>query len=368
MFRKLLAISSLLAFLFSTIGTPLVVTAAQLASLKDTMSTQAISTTATHTIVAGLNTGKAFTAGDTMTIDFVDADFTLNAIGNWQTSDFTFNDGTNRTITAVSSTSGVAPTCTSGSNNVAVTINTSTNNFVVTACTSYTSSSTGATITFTINGTTASGTGTMTNKNADLDNSQFSATFAGSHTDSASGALVVETNDIVNITATVTPTLTFANDDATVGFGTLATGSAKYANGAATGSASDTTAHTLTIGTNASSGYTLTYKGSTLTAGSSTITALTAGITDDADGTPGTSQFGLSVAVTGAGTATAGYDNSGTADWKFVGDGNPQTIASATGALSSNSSVAVHYLANIAASTPAGSYATDLTYVATGNY
>ena len=363
--RNIIGVLSLLSILLGTIGTPLVATAAQLVSLKDTMSTQAVNTTATHTIEFEMNTGNVFDAGDTIVVDFVDADFTLNAIGNWQTADFSFDDGTARTILAVSSTSGTPPTCTTnGANNVCVTIDTSTNTFTIFPTSSgFVASGSAPTVTFTINGTTAAGTGTMTNKNADVDDSTFSVTQTGSNTDSGTGALVVETNDVVNITATVTPTLTFSNDDAAIGFGTLSSGSVKYANAAATGSGSRTTAHTLAVGTNAPTGYTLTYNGPTLTSGANTIPG--ADINGDADGTPGTSQFALAGTETGDGAMVADYD-AATPNWDFV-DSTTTTIASAAGVVSS-SSIAMEYLANISAAQEAGSYETDITYVVTGNF
>jgi len=361
MHKKFLHIFLIVAFLFSTLGSIPIASAAQFSGVKDTMSSQAPSATSNHVITHTLVGGDTFAAAETLTYDFTDADFTLNAIGNWQTSDFTFNDGTSRTIIAVSTSSGVAPTCTAGSNNVAVTINTTTNNFVVTACGSYSASSANASVTFTINGTTASGTGTMTNKSSDVNSSVFSIT--ESNGDTASGAVVVETNDIVNITATVNPTITFANDDATIGFGALSSSAATYANGAATGSGSATTAHTFTIGTNATTGYTLTYNGALLTSGSNTIAAAT--ITADADGTPGTSQFGIGATVTGTGTATTAY-SAASNNWKFLAATTDQ-VASATGAVSSDT-VAMRYLANISTSQAAGSYSTDLTYIVTGNF
>lgn len=366
MMKKIISSISILAFVFGTIGTPLVATAAQMTGVKDTISTVQINETATHVITATLVGANTFQAGDTIVYDFANADFTLNGIGNWQTTDFAFSDGgPARTILAVSSISGTPPTCTTAGENVCVTIDVSTNTFTVfpTSGGSFTASGAAPTTTFTIYGTTGTGTGTMTNKATDVESSVFTVVET---TDSATGAVVAETNSVVNITATVSPTLTFSNDDATIGFGTLTSGAARWANDGATGSASDTTAHTMAIGTNATTGYTLTYNGPTLTSGSNTITALTAGITDDADGTPGTAQFGLGVAVTGTGTATAGYDNSGTADWKFVASTVSQ-VASATGPVTSDS-IAAHYLANIPASQPAGNYSTNLTYVATGNF
>lgn len=362
MIKKIFNTLVIAAILFGTSGfNPTMVVAAQYTGVKDTMSTQAISTTATHVVNATFVGGDTFAAGETLTVDFVDADFTLNAIGNWQTADFTFNDGTSRTVTAVSSVSGTPPTCTAGVNNVGITINTTTNNFIIEACSTYTTSGANPSIIFTINGTTASGTGTMTNKNADVENSQFSIT--GSNGDTASGALVVETNDVVNITATVAPTLTFSNDDAAIGFATLTTGAARYANAGATGSASRTTAHTMAIGTNATTGYTLTYNGATLTSGAATITA--ADINGDADGTPGSSQFALAGTETGDGAMSTDY-NAVTPNWDFV-PSTTTTIATASGVVTS-SSIAMEYIANIPASQTAGSYATNLTYVVTGNF
>jgi hypothetical protein len=361
MIKKFVSAFSIVAILFATVGTPLVANAAQMTGVKDTLSTVTVSQTATHVITATLVGANTFAAGESITYDFVDADFTLNSIGSWQTTDFAFNDGTARTIIAVSTSSGVDPTCTAGVNNVAVTINTSTNNFKVVACSTYTASSAAATTTFTINGTTGAGTGTMTNKATDVESSVFTIVESGA--DSATGAVVAETNGTVNITATVSPTLTFSNDDATVGFGTLTSGAARWANGAASGSASTTTAHTMAVGTNATTGYTLTYNGPTLTSGANTITAAT--ITGDNDGTPGSAQFALGVTVTGTGTASAGYQT-GSNNYNFVPSTASQ-VASATGPVTSDS-IAVRYIANIPASQPAGNYATDLVYVATGNF
>ncbi len=362
MIRKFFNVVAIIAILVGTSGiNPSLVIAAQYTGVKDTMSTQLINTTATHTVNATFVGGDTFAAGETIIVDFTDADFTLNSIGSWQTADFTFNDGTGRTVTAVSSVSGTPPTCTAGVNNVGITINTTTNNFIIEACSTYTTSGANPTITFVINGTTGAGTGTMTNKTTDIDNSQFVIT--GSNGDTASGALVVETNDVVNITATVSPTLTFSNDDAAIGFATLTTGAARYANAGATGSATRVTAHTMAIGTNATTGYTLTYNGATLTSGLNTIAAAT--IPGDADGTPGSAQFALAGTETGGGDMETAY-NAVTPNWSFV-PSTTTTLATATGVVSS-SSIAMEYIANIPASQAAGAYATNLTYVVTGNF
>lgn len=363
MIKKIISSLSIIAIVFGTLASnPFVATAAQMTGVKDTLSNVTVNQTATHVITSTLVGSNTFTTGDTIVYDFVDLDFTLNTIGNWQTADFSFNDGTARTILAVSTSNGVAPTCTtSGANNVCVTINTTNNTFTVfPTTTGFVASSAAPTITFTIHGTTGTGTGTMTNKSTDVESSVYTITETS---DSATGAVVAETNGTVNITATVAPTLTFSNDDNAIGFGTLTSGSARWANAGATGSASTTTAHTMAIGTNATTGYTLTYNGPTLTSGANTITAAT--ISADADGTPGSAQFALGVTVTGTGSASAGYETASN-NYNFV----PSTVsqvASATGPVSSDS-IAARYIANIPASQPAGNYSTDLVYVATGNF
>lgn len=359
---KFVSIIALVALVVVNTGIPLIATAATVSSFKDTMSTQAPSATATHTLTWTLVGGDTVATGETYTIDFVNADFTLNSIGNWQTSDFAFSDGTRSSQAPVAV--GASPSCSAGVNNYTVSIDTTNNTFVITTCASWTASGANASITFVINGTTASGTGTMTNKSSDVDSSAVSLT--QSNGDSASGAVAIETNDVVTITATVNPTLTFANDDAAIGFGALSSSAAVYANAGATGSGSDGTAHTLTIGTNATGGYTLTYNGANLTSGSNTIPTAngTTTITSDADGTPGTAQWAMSGTLTGSGSMASGYDHA-TPDWKFV-PSTTTTLASHTGPASD--SIAMHYLANIASTTPAGSYSTSITFIATGTF
>ncbi len=198
MIKKIISALSIVAVIFGSIGfNPLVATAAQLTGVKDTISTVTINTTATHVITATLVGANTFATGDTIVYDFTDADFTLNAIGSWQTSDFAFTDSTgSRSILAVSTVSGTPPTCTTSGQNVCVTINTTTNTFTVfPTTTGFTASAAASATTFTINGTTAAGTGTMTNKVSDVDSSVYTITET---TDSATGAVVAETNGTVN--------------------------------------------------------------------------------------------------------------------------------------------------------------------------
>jgi hypothetical protein len=333
--------------------------AANYADVSNTMSTQAKNAPATHVIQWTLVGGDTFAAGENFAIDFSDADFTLNSIGSWQTADFSFNDGTARTIDAVSTVSGVAPTCNAGVNNVCITINTSTNMFTIVAAATYTPSAADATMVFTIHGTTAVGTGTMTNANVDTDSSIF--TITGSNGDVGSGAVVIEDNAVVTVTATVNPTLTFSIGSATVALGTL------------TPSTTGTGSHAIDIATNASGGFAITYNGPTLTSGANTIDAYG---TTGAVSSPGTEGFGINLrdnatpnigadVTSNAGTCSYGT-NYGTADTFSFQASTVTQVASATSA--ADCEYTASYVANISSTTAAGAYTTTLTYVATATF
>ncbi|HEV7424574.1 MAG TPA: hypothetical protein VGO21_05330 [Candidatus Paceibacterota bacterium] len=197
----------------------------------------------------------------------------------------------------------------------------------------------------------------------------FTISLATSAGDSGSLAVPIigaggTTDENEVITGTVAPTLTFTNDDSTIGFGTFSSSVATYANGGATGTTSDVTAHTLAIGTNAPSGYSLTYNGPTLT-GTPTGTISAVGATGvGLNGTPGTSQFGISGQLTGTGTMSAQYDHA-TPKFAFVA-GATTALSSSAGAASD--SIGMHYLVNIPTTALAGSYTTTVTYIVTGNF
>ncbi len=202
---------------------------------------------------------------------------------------------------------------------------------------------------------------TIVNGAADDDDS---IVVGGAFADSGTIAVDIIADDQVVITATVAPSITFAISDNTIGFGTLSTSAATWATGDTNGNSSDTVAHTLAVTTNATGGYIVTYNGATLTSGANTIDV--ASVTDDANGTPGTEQFGVSIATDGDATITSGYAYAGTPDWKWVASTTStiitETVPTATETFS------MHYLANIAGLTQSGSYTTTATYIATGTY
>lgn len=185
---------------------------------------------------------------------------------------------------------------------------------------------------------------------------------SGTFTDSGTAIMPIIANEQVVVTATVDPTITFTVSDNTIEFGTLSSLAARWANDSG-GSATDTVAHTMTIGTNAPGGYIISYNGATLTSGANTIDV--ASINNDADGTPGTEQFGASYSTDGDATIATGY-NHADPDWTWVAS-TPTTIISETGPTATET-ISARYIANISALTEAGNYSTTVTYVATGTF
>jgi hypothetical protein len=163
-------------------------------------------------------------------------------------------------------------------------------------------------------------------------------------------------------TTSAAPTISFSISDNAVAFGTLTTGGARYATTTG-GSGSNSIAHTMDASSNASAGYAISYKGPTLTSGGNTIAG--ASITGDADGAPGTAQFGLALSTGGSATIVTAYQQSAN-NWAFVPN-TTTAIASTSGATASET-YSVRYLANISPTTAAGSYSTGITYVIVGNY
>lgn len=185
----------------------------------------------------------------------------------------------------------------------------------------------------------------------------------GTVDDSGSGSISIIANEQVTVAATVDPSITFTVTDNSVGFGTLSATAARYATGDLVGSDSDTAAHTMTVATNAPTGWAITYNGATLTSGANTIDVAT--ITGDADGAPTTEQFAINASTSGDSTIAAGYERASN-NWKFVA-GTTSTLASEIVATTTET-ISVGMLANIAATTQAGSYTTTLTYIASANF
>lgn len=187
-------------------------------------------------------------------------------------------------------------------------------------------------------------------------------------TDTGSCPVYIVDDDSVAVSGSVLETLTFKVDDGldcVVVFDTLYSTKVRYA-GAAAGSDTVVIAHDLKVTTNASTGYNVTYNGITLTTPSSdTIDPLTSGITGDADGTIGMEQFGMSIAKSDNATIASGYAYTGP-DYKFVAGAATQIISETVP--TAEETFSVYYLANIHATTDAGTYSTSVTFIASGNF
>ena len=154
-------------------------------------------------------------------------------------------------------------------------------------------------------------------------------------------------------------TLTFSLGATSLALGTLSSGAVTSGS------------HTITVGTNATNGVTVTYSGATLTYGANTIIAMSTA----AASSVGTEQFGINAKdnvtpnvglecsgtnpIAAAATGYATVDN-----FKFV---SGETVVSSAGSIN-DTTCTISYIANITAATEAGSYATTLTYIATGNF
>ena len=239
--------------------------------------------------------------------------------------------------------------------------------------------SAGTAVTFEVMlGTAAGGTNILTHGGTANTETLAVATSAG---DSGTIAMPIVANDQVVVTATVSPTISFnltaggsgAGGTATnaVDFGALSSSAVRYATaGAASGGTTSLTtpALDLSVGTNAVSGYTLTYTApTTLTDGSHPITAATLSATNT--GTTGSAQFAMSaIGTVGTPTVAPTYlynPTVGSSKWNFA-TATTTTLASNTTATTDTASV--RFLANIPSSQAPGAYSVTVTYIATGNF
>ncbi|HDZ54481.1 hypothetical protein LCGC14_0103050 [marine sediment metagenome] len=213
-------------------------------------------------------------------------------------------------------------------------------------------------------GTNASGgSNQITNSTAGSKNIDILGTF----NDTGTIVVTLIADDIVVTTATVVASLTFTVDDNDIFFGTLGAGAAKWADNTADGSTSSVVGHTMTVGTNSTSGYSVTYNGTALTSGSDKISdSGNTTITGDADGTPGSEEFAIGVTVSDNATIASGYEQASN-NFKFV-ESTTATLVSET-IQTAAETISVYYITNIAANTEAHiDYTSNITYIATGNF
>ncbi len=321
--------------------------AAALTSLSDTMTSQKISTVSNHDV--SFTTPTGITSGQTVTLTF-QSDFSIAAA-----LDFTDIDvlvaGTNVTLAA-------SPT---GATWGAV----RTSSTVITLTNGTTAVSAGSVVRIKI-GTNATNQSTgvrqITNPTT---TGNKTLTLGGTAADSGTITIPILTDDQVAVSATVGQTLAFTITDNSIGFGTLSSSASTYATGDTLGTASETSAHSVTASTNATSGYTVALSGATLTSTPNTIDPIAAGPTALS---AGSEQFGIRATASG-GTGTVAARYAGAAGNYGFGSSplSSQTFASSTTS-TGTTTYALFYGANVSTTTEAGSYSTALTYNATANF
>lgn len=344
-------VSAVLAIALATslwVSMPIRADAAAVSAQSDTMSSVKVSAASSHTIRFTTPTGASDNT-DTIIITFPsDFNFSSKTIG---TLTFTHGATTGAETTetlAASATGSAWGAAFSGTQNRVLTLTAPTDG-------------TGAAV------VAASDKIIITYDNTNSLNPSSANTYtiaiSGTFGDTGNILVAILNDDQVSITATVAQSLSFSISDNTIGFGTLSASDDFFATGDGNGSATETEAHTLAVGTNAASGYTMTVRGATLTAGIPTITAI--GGTNTAS-TTGTEQFGLRMTASGgSGTVSAPYAASGFA---YAADASTASTVASSSTSSATTTFSARYLANIAASTEAGSYTATLTYVTTANF
>lgn len=337
-------IAGLAALVFVTVLVVSVpVSAAQLTDRSLTLSTSAAGDTASHTF-----------------------DFTVPTTGNVGSIEFEYCTTASGACTTPTDLDTTAATLTAQSGAASFTIENAANGvpYITRSAASVTG---GTTVSYTLGTIDNPST---TNATFYVRISTFASTdTSGSPTDA--GVVAASTANQINVSASVDETLVFCT-----GTSGITNSSCSGATGTDVDLGTLTPASTgdgvsqLGVSTNASSGYAVTIAGSTLTSGANTIDALA---TQTAS-TQGSEQFGLNLRSNatpavgtnpdGAGSAapTANYN---TVDqFRFV---SGDTIASSASADDFRRFHAA-YIANVAGSTPAGTYTTTMTFVATATF
>jgi hypothetical protein len=176
-------------------------------------------------------------------------------------------------------------------------------------------------------------------------------------------------DDTVLISGTVNQSLTFTVSTSTIYFGILGSGAAKFASSTNTaGDTAETIAHTLAVGTNAPSGFTLSVRGQTLTSQQNSANTINYIGAIAASSTPGTEQFGFRTTESGGVGVTVSSPFSTLSSYSYAATATTSSVVAVGTGSTPTSTFAVRYVANIGAITEAGTYTASLVYVATANF
>lgn len=192
---------------------------------------------------------------------------------------------------------------------------------------------------------------------------------SGTFGDNGTTTVNLLSDDAVQVNAIVPQSFTFSISSNSINFGALSSLNAKYASSTNTdGDTVDTVAHTLTIASNASAGYTITLQGATLTSQQNSPDTITRAGSVPVTSSPGTEQFGIYATASGGIGGAVASPYATVSSFGFESTATTSSVF-ATGTGSSGSTIySLHYLANISSLTEAGVYSTSLIYVGTSNF
>lgn len=329
--------------------------AAVLTNMSDTLSSAKIGALSNHSFVFTTPTGLG--NGSTTVITFP-SEFVIPAGLTFADVDINVGGAYTGTTTLAAvptgTTLGVVRTSTT-----TLTITASSSAVITAASTVYIRIGTNA-----ISGTT----GTFQVTNATTTGNK-SIGIAGTMTDNGTTTVNMITDDTVQVSAIVPQSLTFSISSNSINFGNLSNLNPKYASSTnASGDTADTVAHNLLVSTNAPSGYTITVQGQTLTSQQNPADTINAIGATPATSSFGSEQFGIYATKSGGVNGTIATPYATASSFGF----NATATTSATFASGSSSTntetYALHYLANIASITEAGTYSASLVYVGTSNF
>ncbi len=197
----------------------------------------------------------------------------------------------------------------------------------------------------------------------------YEIAIGGSFGDTGTISTNIIDNDTVSMTGLVTQSLTFTISTSTIYFGTLSSTGSKYASSTNTaGDTAETVAHTLAVGTNAPSGFTLTVRGQTLTSQQTPSNTISAIGGTAASSTFGGEQFGIRATESGGAGTAVSSPYAWATSYAYTSTATTSSILATGSGSTPTSTYSLRYVANIAAVTEAGTYAANLVYVATANF
>jgi hypothetical protein len=360
--KKIASLLAIIGLALSVVSTGVTFTyAATLLNISDTLSNATQNASSSHSIV--FTTPSGITAGQTLQITFTG----YSNLGGLASSSIDVLVG-NSTTTA----SQVNVNNTNGASQWGV--STSTNVLTLTAPSSGSLPSVGQVVIINI-GTNAihqaSGTQMLTNPSA----GSYAIGVAGT-VDSGTTTVTTISNAQVSLTATINQSLSFAILSSTstafsnsIYYGALSSSNVKFASSTNTaGDTASTTAHVLTVSTNAPAGYAITLQGDTLRNQNATSTFITPIGATATGGVVGTNQFGIYTSASGGTGAVVNATYNTTNKYGYNASTTVADLLAFGNVPTTTTTFSIQYMTNITATQAAGAYSTSITYVGTSNF